>query len=144
MDSVFANPTDDAWAPQPEPWTHEEIYQVSELAYLLYREGAYQQAVTLCRGLVAVEPGNGYARKCLALSLSSLGQNEAAWHCWNDLAAMDPLDFEALAGRCETAIELGRWAEAQRDLKQLEVRGAWSATGLRLRLVAATSGRVQR
>ncbi|MEZ5356679.1 MAG: hypothetical protein R2762_28920 [Bryobacteraceae bacterium] len=138
------NLDESAWAPKPEPWTEEEIYVISDRAWMLYRQGAYQQAAVLARGLAAIDPANGYARKTLALSLTGLGLDQEAWECWCGLAESDPFDLDAVAGRCEAAIQLGRFEEAARDLARLQADAPWRSSGLRFRLETATSPKPSR
>lgn len=133
------NIDDAAWAPAPEPWTDEEIFLVSQMAWHLYLQGAVDQSVTLSRGLVALNPANTYALKALATSLAALGQHAESWECWTRLAALDPADADAIAGRCEAAVNLRQFDAASHDLAQIQAMAPWRADGLRFRLLAATS-----
>jgi tetratricopeptide (TPR) repeat protein len=133
------NIDDAAWAPTPEPWTDEEIFLVSQFAWHLYLQGAVDQAVTMCRGLVALNPANAYALKALAMSLAALCQHAESWECWSRLVALNPADADAIAGRCEAAVNLRQFEAAARDLAQIDQIAPWRADGLRFRLQAATS-----
>jgi hypothetical protein len=126
----------ESWAPEAAAWTADEIELITERAWGLYQQGSWQQASVLWEGLLTIDPSSRYVRMALALTRRRLGLDRDGWEVWNRMAAENPNDLDALAGRCEAAVQMGMRDAAQSDLETLEAFGAPQARRLRLILQA--------
>jgi cytochrome c-type biogenesis protein CcmH/NrfG len=68
--------------------------------------------------MLAEDPNDPFLRYGLAMEHVSLGDDEAAVHCFQDLLAVDPAYVPALMQVSQALIRLGRLAEARSQLNR--------------------------
>ncbi|QEA11749.1 tetratricopeptide repeat protein [Comamonas flocculans] len=86
---------------------------------IAHRAGHTEMAVRHLRRGLELVPGDPQLRRLLARDLSTLGQYDEALQVWGGLLAQDPHDREALFGRVNTCVAMGRPTDAAADTATL-------------------------
>ncbi len=84
----------------------------------LFEDGAYERALTLYREREAIEPGNAFALRGIALSLMQLGRTDAALGAFAAAIDADPQNASAFANRGILHDRLGQYERAMADYAQ--------------------------
>ncbi len=94
-----------------------EMRGMVNVAYFLYEQGHYEDAIKIFKGLVAIDPKKAYLRTALgAICLCQHKFDEALRHC-NDALNIDSNENAALVNRAEIYIRRGQLVEAEKDLE---------------------------
>lgn len=94
-----------------------EMRGMVDIAYFLYEQGHYEDAIKVFKGLVAMDPKKAYLRTALgAICLCQHRFDEALRHC-NDALHIDSNENAALVNRAEIYIRRGQLAAAEKDLE---------------------------
>jgi hypothetical protein len=101
-------------------WTREEFYLVAETAYELHAQGKNADALTIIRGLLAIDPTSIYCLDAAAALLLAIRQPEAALAYASRTLSLSPYYANAIARRCEANIQLRRFQDMQADLDLLK------------------------
>ena len=90
----------------------EALDQVMATAYQLYQGGYYDQAATLCRGLIAADHTYWWSYSLHAAVLRRLGRLQEALEQIDRGLAFEPGEAKLLLMRGEIVAALGQWVPA--------------------------------
>ena len=126
-----------------QSWPAEFSYLVRERAYLLQGVERYQEALALFEGLLELDPDDMYCRDAVsALFLATGNPEEAIRHASIAISA-EATSAVSFMRRCEGYLRLGRFTEAEQDLRALEDLHATSfAARMRMRFRAVRRSHV--
>jgi tetratricopeptide (TPR) repeat protein len=94
------------------------LYAIANLGYQLLTSGKLEQALTIYQGLVAVSPYDSVFHCHLAATLYALGQHDEALFEYSQALNFNKANADALAGRGELYLRMGKVVEAVEDLKR--------------------------
>lgn len=94
------------------------LYAIANLGYQLLTSGKLEQALTIYQGLVAVSPYDSVFHCHLAATLYALGQHDEALFEYSQALNFNKANADALAGRGELLLRMGKVVEAVEDLKR--------------------------
>ena len=83
-----------------------------------FEDGDYERALSLYRERAALQPGNGFALRGIALSLMQLGEEEAALAAFDRAVAAEPEMAFAYANRGILQDRMGRYEAAASDYRR--------------------------
>jgi tetratricopeptide (TPR) repeat protein len=115
-------------------------YAIAQLADNLLASGQYARAKQIFQGLVAADPFDSVFRCHLAATHQRLNEREEALAAFHEALKFNKVNVDALAGRGEVYLSLGKPAEAVRDLAQavsLDPKGTRAST-VRARAILLT------
>jgi len=120
--------------------TRVELYAVAREAYRLMSRGKLTEALTIYRGLAAADPYDSVFRCHLAAALLRTGDAEGALREFDAALRLNVANGDALSGRGEARLRLGRFSEAVKDLTAaaaLDPKAARPSTARALSLLNA-------
>ncbi len=94
------------------------LERMTELTYLLYQNGKYEQALTLSGGLISLKPKNAYFHLLRAGILDAMGKTEEAVDEYDETLELDPQNKPALVNKGEIMLRCGRLDAAAYCLKR--------------------------
>lgn len=119
-------------------WTSEEFLLIAERAYEIHLQGKHTEALTIIRGLLAIDPGNIYCLDAAAALSLALKRPDNALQYTSLLLSVSPAHDNAMARQCEANIVLGRYREAHDVLHLLKHTGSTALyKRMKMRLAAA-------
>ena len=94
----------------------EQAYLFADIGYKLCKQGRYDEASTIFKGLVVLNPNDGYFHGCLASILARQDNLDEALECYDKSYKIDNKNGDVLVGRAEIYLKQGRFNEAMQDL----------------------------
>lgn len=104
-------------------YSDEELYEISQLGYLLFLNGRLREAQTMFEGLVAVDPRNEYYYRALGVVYHRQGDAERAIRQFTHAITVAPRSVQAYVNRAEVHIARRDFARALADLKDASQLG---------------------
>lgn len=95
----------------------EQLYEIAGVAYGLMNSGKLEEALTIYRGLVAADPFDSVFRCHLGAVELRRGRAAEAAAEFDAALRFNRANADALSGRGESHLRLGRLAEAVEDLR---------------------------
>ncbi|HEX8351692.1 MAG TPA: tetratricopeptide repeat protein [Pyrinomonadaceae bacterium] len=95
----------------------ERLYEMAGVAYGLMNSGKLEEALTIYRGLVAADPFDSVFRCHLGAAELRRGRAAEAAAEFTNALRFNRANADALSGRGEAYLRLGRPAEAVEDLR---------------------------
>lgn len=105
------------WA-QVQGLSMKQAYGIAEIGYQLFTQGKYGDAETIFKGLVALNPYDGYFHSVLGSIYARGGQDDRAIQEYSVAANLELADPQVYVNRAELLLKKGAFQEALSDLKQ--------------------------